>query len=161
MFLNDIFMTKIKCLYILLSIFSYNILGQIVKPISWEFTTSNQSPKVGDTVILNFTGKIKSGWHLYSNDYKVKNGPNIFTINFNKSTDYQLIGEPKAIGDIKKFDKDYDGTVRFFKKNCHFQQKVKILKKDLKISGDYVGQVCTDIDGVCSQNIGQFSFQLK
>lgn len=158
------FLNKAKILifiFILGSFFSNKAISQIVKPITWEFISSNSNPKVGETVVLNFKGKIKKGWHLFSNNFKIDKGPNTFVINFNKSTDYQLIGEPKAKGDLEKIDEYFKVKVRYFSKNCHFEQKVKILKKGAKISGDYDGQVCTDNDGVCSQNIGQFSFQMN
>jgi thiol:disulfide interchange protein len=140
---------------------SLNLVAQIEKPISWQFTTSKSNANAGETVDLIFKANIKSGWHLFSNNYFVDPGPLMTTFDFKKSTDYELIGTPKAIGDIEKYDDIFEGKVRLFQTTGLFKQKIKLLKDNAKIEGAYDGQVCTDNDGRCVPISGPFSFEFK
>ena len=134
------------------------LTAQIEKPVSWQFSVSKPNAKAGETVDLIFKGNIKKGWHFFSNNYFIDPGPTPFTAAFTKSADYELIGTPKAIGDLKKYDDIFEGDVKYFEKTILFHQKVKLLANNAKISGTYDGQACTDNDGVCVQIFGPFTF---
>ncbi len=137
---------------------SINLTAQIEKPVSWQFSTSKPNGKAGETVDLIFKGNIKKGWHFFSNNFFIDPGPIPFTAEFKKSADYELIGIPKAIGDLKKYDDIFEGDVRYFEKTVLFHQKVKLLTNNAKIEGVYDGQACTDNDGSCVPISGPFSF---
>jgi thiol:disulfide interchange protein len=153
-----------KFLIILAFLFVGNtIIAQIEKPITWTFSTSKPNAKAGETVDLIFSAKIQKGWHFFSNNFFIDPGPIPFTAEFKKSADYELIGLPKAIGDLKKYDDIFEGDVRYFEKNVLFHQKVKLLANNAKIECVYDGQACTDVDGRCVQISGPatFSFDSK
>jgi thiol:disulfide interchange protein len=137
---------------------SLNLTAQIEKPLTWTFTTSKPNAKAGETVDLIFKAKIQKGWHLFSNNYIIDPGPLMTTVEFKKSTDYELIGTLKAIGDLEKYDDIFEGKVRFFHDNALFKHKVKLLVDNAKIEGTYDGQVCTDNDGRCVPIGGPFLF---
>jgi thiol:disulfide interchange protein len=137
------------------------VQAQLDKPISWQFSTSKPNAKAGETVDLIFKANIKNGWHLYSNNYFVDPGPLMTTFDFKKSADYELIGTPKAVGDLEKYDDIFEGKVRFFQTTGLFKQKVKLIKDNAKITGTYDGQVCTDNDGRCVPINGSFSFEFN
>lgn len=140
---------------------SFNLIAQIEKPIIWSFSTSKPNAKDGETVDLIFKGNIKKGWHFFSNNFFIDPGPIPFTAEFKKSADYDLIGTPKAIGDLKKYDDIFEGDVRYFEKTVLFHQKVKLLANNAKIEGVYDGQACTDNDGSCVPISGPFTFEFK
>ncbi len=135
--------------------------AQIEKPISWTFSTSKANAKAGETVDLVFKATIKRGWHLYSNNYVIDPGPQMTTFEFKKTADYELVGTPKAIGDLEKYDDIFEGKVRYFEGTGLFKQKVKLLVDNAKIEGAYDGQVCTDADGRCVPIAGPFTFEFK
>jgi thiol:disulfide interchange protein len=148
---------KLSTLFGILLI-SLNLSAQLDKPVTWQFSTSNSKAKAGETVDLIFKGNIKKGWHFFSNNYFLDPGPTPFTAEFVKSNEFELIGTPKAIGDLKKYDDIFEGDVRYFENTVLFYQKVKILKDNAKITGTHDGQACTDNDGRCVQISGPFTF---
>lgn len=152
-------MQKSIILFFTLILFSFNLIAQIEKPVSWQFSTTKPNAKAGETVDLVFKGNIKKGWHFFSNNFFIDPGPIPFTAEFKKSTDYELIGTPKAIGDLKKYDDIFEGDVRYFEKTVLFHQKVKLLVDNAKITGVYDGQACTDNDGSCVPISGPFTFE--
>ena len=151
-------MLKKVLVFVAVLSFGFNLTAQIEKPVTWSFSTSKPKAKAGETVDLIFKGNIKKGWHFFSNNYFIDPGPTPFTAAFVKSADYELIGNPKANGDLKKYDDIFEGDVRYFEKTVLFHQKVKLLVDNAKITGTYDGQACTDNDGVCVQILGPFTF---
>ncbi|MEM7299386.1 MAG: cytochrome c biogenesis protein CcdA, partial [Bacteroidota bacterium] len=69
---------------------------------------------------------------------------------FEESDSYELIGEITPINPKKKYDSAiWMGEYTYFIKEGLFKQKVKVLKEDFEIKGNYIYQVCSDIDGKC------------
>ncbi|MDX2191542.1 MAG: thioredoxin family protein [Bacteroidota bacterium] len=126
-----------------ISIISY---AQVEKPATWTYEASTKKASVGDVIELNFEASIQQGWYMYSVG-KFDSAP-ATTITFNPHTSYQLVGEVKAVGD--KFKKDeYIGDYRYFTSKAKFVQKIKILSKDLNISGTYEFSTCSLESGIC------------
>lgn len=141
----------------LLMMISLAFYGQILKPISWEVKMSNNSPSVGDEVTLEFKAKIDEKWYLYSSDFDPDLGPMITEFFFEENDSYEVIGEIEPVNPQKKYDSLWEGEYTYFKKEGLFRQKVKILKADFSIKGNYTYQVCSDIDGKCIPFDDEFS----
>lgn len=140
---------------------SFSGFCQIKNPSAWRFTVSNNNAKAGETVELITKVKVDAGWHLYSNGYVLDPGPLPTTFNFTKNGDFEAIGTAKAVGDAVKYDDIFEGNVRYFKGNGEFRQKIKLLKDNAKIAGNYNGQVCTDADGNCVPVSGKILVQIN
>jgi thiol:disulfide interchange protein DsbD len=136
----------------LLSLWSLNAFSQA----SWTFKTN----KINDSIAeLELRVKLKDGWHIYSQHTKGTELPIEFT--FEKSQDYQRIGnvlEPKAISTYDIYAKD---TTRHFDGSVIFRQKIKIRsEKDFKIKGNVNFQLCEK--GLCiPPDDVAFSFEVK
>ena len=125
-------------------------LGQILKPISWEVTLSNSTPKVGEEVEVQFKAKIDKDWYLYSSDFDPELGPMVTQFSFSENDSYQLINSIVPVNPKKKYDSIvWLGEYTYFEEEGLFKQRIKILAEDFNISGNYQYQVCTDIDGKC------------
>lgn len=131
--------------------------GQILKPISWEVKLSDNSPEVGSEIEIQFSAKIEKDWYLYSSDFDPDLGPMVTEFEFDKNDSFELIGGIEPINPKKKYDSLWEGEYTYFKVKGLFIQKVKILKKDFKISGNYFYQVCSDVDGKCIPFEDEFS----
>lgn len=134
---------------ILIMVFALTAFGQILKPISWDVKLSNSQPKVGEEITIEFKAKIDEKWYLYSSDFDPDLGPMITEFFFEENETYELVGELKPVNPSKKYDSLWEGEYTYFKKEGLFTQKVRILKEDFSISGNYTYQVCSDIDGKC------------
>ncbi len=125
-------------------------IGQVLKPISWEVELSDSAPGVGDEIEIRFKAKIEQDWYLYSSDFDPDLGPMVTEFEFDQDDSYELIDGIDPINPLRKYDSAiWGGEYSYFKKEGLFIQKVKILKEDFKISGIYLYQVCSDVDGKC------------
>lgn len=134
---------------VILALTSFAVSAQVLKPISWDLSLSDQSPKVGEEVEVRFKAKIEENWYLYSSDFDPELGPLVTEFTFSESDAFELIGKIEPINPKKKYDSLWEGEYTYFKKEGLFIQKVKILKEDFKIDGTYFYQVCSDVDGKC------------
>ncbi len=124
-------------------------MSQILKPISWEISLSNKSPAVGEEVEILFKAEIEKDWYLYSSDFDPDLGPMVTEFEFSENDSYELIGEVVPVKPQKKYDSLWEGEYTYFKKKGLFKQKVKILQDNFEIKGNYLYQVCSDVDGKC------------
>lgn len=132
--------------------------AQVLKPISWEVKLSNSSPQVGDELFVEFKAKIETDWYLYSSDFDPELGPMVTEFIFEQSDSYELIDGIVPINPKKKYDSAiWMGEYTYFIKEGLFKQKIKLLKKEYEIKGNYMYQVCSDIDGKCIPFDDEFS----
>lgn len=135
--------------------------AQILKPIAWKVELSNMTPAVGEEVTVSFKAQIEENWYLYSSDFDPDLGPLVTEFIFNENDTYERVGDITPIGPKKKYDSLWEGEYTYFKNEGLFQQKVKILKEDFIIAGEYLYQVCSDIDGKCIPFEDEFSLGSK
>ncbi len=144
--------------HVFLLICSLSGAAQVLKPISWEVKLSESSPKSGDEIEIQFKAKIDKDWYLYSSDFDPDLGPMVTEFEFEENDSYELLGEIKPINPLRKYDSViWEGEYSYFKKEGLFIQKVKILKEEFRISGNYLYQVCSDVDGKCIPFDEEFS----
>lgn len=144
--------------FLLLLFFSGNGFSQILTPTKWTWEISNNTVKVGDEIDLIFKVAIEKDWYIYANEFDAECGPMHTTITLNPNTSFSLIGTLKAIKPVAKHDEIFDCDVKIFKGTAEFRQKIKVLLTNLKLSGVYDGQVCTEVQGKCIPFDGDFSF---
>lgn len=133
------------------------VQAQILQPVKWSSSSSKKEVKIGEELELIFTAQIQKEWYLYSSDFE-EGGPMVSTFTFEKNKNYELIGGIIPIEPLKKYDDVFEMDVKFFKKKGEFRQKVKILKKDFKITVSFRGQTCSEIDGKCIPLSQNFTF---
>lgn len=132
--------------------------AQILKPAKWSWAPSKTSVKTGEQIDLIFTVTTDKTWYVYANDFDPDCGPLLTTITFEPHASFELVGELKAINPISKHDEVFGCDVKIFKDKGEFRQTIRVLSTDLKISGTYDGQTCTEVDGKCIPFDGEFSF---
>ncbi len=143
-------------------IFSSSGFSQILKPATWSTSTSKTSVNINDEVDLIFHVTIDADWYLYATDFDPDCGPIVTTFSFVPDPSYQLVGEIKAVNAIDKHDEVFGCDVRIFKKKAELRQRIKVLTSNLKISGTYDNQDCTEVDGKCIPFDDEFTFdQIK
>jgi len=123
--------------------------GQVLKPISWAYSSSQAEVNIGDEVELIFTATIDKNWYLYSSDFDPDLGPMVTTFEFEPGDSYELVGEIQPINPKKKYDEIFEGDYTYFRGKGEFRQTIRILKINPEINGSFSYQVCTDVDGKC------------
>jgi thiol:disulfide interchange protein len=146
---------KSFALFFLLGAATY---AQILTPTKWSWKTSSNSVKVGDQIDLIFNATIEKDWYIYANEFDPECGPMLTTVTFVPDASFELIGTLKAINSVAKHDEIFDCDVKIFKKTAEFRQKIKVRSANLKLSGTFEGQVCTEVEGKCIPFDGDFVF---
>ena len=142
-------MRRYITLFILLPL-CLSSFSQVLKPISWEVSLTNDKPKAGDEIEILFKAKIEQDWYLYSSDFDPDLGPQVTQFFFTENDTYEILEGIEAINPKRKYDSTiWFGEYTYFEKEGLFKQKVKILNEGFSIQGNYIYQVCTDVDGKC------------
>lgn len=110
--------------------------------VTWTFSQKQLS---SDEFELQFKATIEPGWHLYS-QIETPDGPLPTIFEFEKSSDYELIGktiEPKPHeAPEPMFDNQ---MVRYFDGSALFRQKIRVLNnKPVVIKGFIDGMACNE-----------------
>jgi thiol:disulfide interchange protein len=146
--------TSALVMFLALTVTSF---AQILEPAKWSWEASKKSVKVGDEIELIFKVEIEDNWHTYANDFDPECGPLLTKIEFKPDASFKLIGPLRAVNAKVHHEEVFGCDTKVFEGRGEFRQKIKILSKDLKLSGDYDGQSCTDA-GKCVPFDGEFSF---
>lgn len=136
---------------------SVSAFAQILTPTKWSWQPSNTTVKVGDEIDLIFKATIEKDWYIYANEFDPDCGPMHTTVTLNPDASFKVIGTLKAINPTAKHDEIFDCDVKIYKHTAEFRQKIKILSGNLKLSGIYEGQVCTEVEGKCIPFDGEFA----
>ncbi|WP_281616135.1 thioredoxin family protein [Flammeovirga sp. SubArs3] len=152
------FFKLLNLTFLLFITFMSGANAQLINPVTWSASLSNNEPKVGETIEVTFKAKIKDGWYLYSNDFDPDLGPMLTTVKYSENNTYEVVDALKAIHPKKKYDDLWEGDVTYFKKEGTFTQKIKILNKDFKIEVSVSGQSCSDETGQCIPLEKSFTF---
>ncbi len=123
--------------------------AQVIKPISWEVSLSQESPKVGDTINVVFDAQIDADWYLYSSDFDPNLGPMVTRFQFEDQQSFDRLGETAPLDAKRKYDSLWEGEYTYFVGHARFVQEIVIKNENYQISGSYSYQVCTDVDGKC------------
>jgi thiol:disulfide interchange protein DsbD len=150
---------KFALVLILSSMITLSAFSQIVQPAKWKVEFSKKDVTVGETLEVLIKGDIKETWHVYSNDFDPELGPIVATFNFVKNDSYELVGKVSPIKPHKHYDKVWEGEVSYFEEKAEFRQTIKVLKANLKVSGSFDYQACTDVSGQCV--IGEEDFDIS
>jgi thiol:disulfide interchange protein DsbD len=141
--------------FLLISVSAY---AQILTPTKWTWQPSSTTVKVGDEIDLIFKAVIEENWYIYANEFDPDCGPMHTTVTLNPDASFKVIGTLKAISPTPKHDEIFDCDVKIYKHTAEFRQKIKVLSGNLKLSGIYEGQVCTEVEGKCIPFDGEFVF---
>lgn len=146
---------------LLIGVITLTTHAQILQPAQWSYDVSQNSAKVGEVIDLLFRAEIDRDWYLYSSDFDPECGPMVTTFIFIPHSSFELVGDIKAIGAKKKYDEIFECDYTYFRKKALFRQSIKILSNDLRITGGYEYQVCTDVDGKCIPFDDEFDFSKR
>ena len=115
--------------------------AQMMNPV--KFTSSLKTSKGAEAEIV-FTGKIQSGWHVYSTGLGA-DGPISASFNVNKMDGVELVGKLQARGhEISKFDPLFEMKLRYFEGSATFVQKIKFIKPNYSIDAYLEYGACSD-----------------
>ena len=145
---------SVLVLFLALTITSF---AQILEPARWSWEASKKSIKVGDEIELIFKIEIEDNWHTYANDFDPECGPLLTKIELQPDASFKLIGPLKAVNAKVHHEDVFGCDTKVFEVRGEFRQKIKVLSKNLKLSGNYDGQSCTDA-GKCVPFGNEFSF---
>ncbi len=118
--------------------------SKILEPVKWTFEAKKVTDKTYD---LYFNATIDKGYHLYSVDVP-EDGPLPTVFEFEKSSDFELVGEPVELTKpIEEYDDVFKMKIRFFNNKASFKQRIKIKsdKKDIPVTGEIAYMSCNDV----------------
>lgn len=137
-------MKKILTFLLLLNFASLiNANSQPVNPAHWSYTTEVLGN--GEFNIL-ISCTLDDGWHLFSKDYVGISVP--ATLTFEKSADYELVGNVQEQGELIKEEIDLGSEkelAMYYKGRVVFVQKIKILKSEALVKGSMEYMTCKEV----------------
>ncbi|MFY0600898.1 MAG: thioredoxin family protein [Cyclobacteriaceae bacterium] len=149
-----------KALIFLLFISTFGVAkAQILEPVKWEVTLSEENPSVDSEIEVIFKATIDKDWYLYSSDFDPDLGPMVTEIIFNPDNSFSFIGGIIPTDPKKKYDSLWEGDYTYFKGKGEFRQKIKIKDANFNITGLCTYQTCSEIDGKCI--LFEEDFELK
>jgi thiol:disulfide interchange protein len=150
-------MNRLSILILTLFTFTFSN-AQILTPVKWSWAPAKNTVKTGEELELIFKVTVDRNWYVYANDFDPDCGPMLTTVTFEKHPSFELVGNLKAINPKAKHDEIFDCDVKIFEGVGEFRQKIKVLRKNLTLKGEYDGQTCTEVDGKCIPFDGDFVF---
>ena len=134
-------MFKNKFFLIVLFI-SQSLFSQIFDPVKWTFKIDSINQNEVE-FIANAT--IDDGWYTYS-QFLPEGGPVPTSFSFNKSQDYDLIGDVVEEKLDQKYDPNFRMNLKLFKKSTSFRQRIKLNKySESKLKGYLEFMACNDV----------------
>ncbi|WP_304064171.1 protein-disulfide reductase DsbD family protein [Pedobacter glucosidilyticus] len=116
-------------------------LAQILKPVSWSFSTEAINDKEAYVVA---TAKIDKGWHVYSLNIE-DGGPIATSLTLSPSKSYTLVGKTTEAPEAEKaFDPNFNMNIAWHENRAVFKQKVKLNTQEAIINGVLEFMVCND-----------------
>ena len=146
------------CILFLSTILQLSAQSQFRKTTQWTFDATKTEVEVGDEIDLIFKVSVIDNWYIYSSDIDPDVGPTPTEITFENDGSFEAVGSLVPVNPKKKFDDIWGTEVTYFTKKGEFRQRIKILKKDLKITGELSFQTCTDVDGQCIPGFQDIDF---
>ena len=112
--------------------------GQMYDPVKWSFNVDVVNENEVDLVIH---ADIEEGWYVYSQD--AGDGPISTSFAFFENDKVELIGSVTEGEAIEDYDPNFEATLRFFKSEADFTQRIKLLTQDTTlIKGEFEFMVC-------------------
>jgi len=128
-------------LFLSLLILSYSSFSQIHDPVKWSTSTEKISDSTYNLVVQ---ATIDQNWHLYSQNVP-DDGPIPTTFSFEKSDDYELVGNTSEEKGHTVFDSVFEMEIKYFENKATFKQQIKMLTKNAStITGEVEFMVCDD-----------------
>jgi thiol:disulfide interchange protein DsbD len=124
--------------------------AQVLTPTHLSTALSQPKAAVGTEIELIINAKIDAKWHLYATDFSDEVGPTVFTLKFQPSPAYELVGKPVSVKSHHAEDPVFKGEVAYWENTGQIRQRIKVLQPgalSIKAEADY--QSCTDVDGKC------------
>ena len=116
-------------------------MAQMEDPV--KFTAEIKTGKTAEAEIV-FSGRIESGWHIYSTDLG-SSGPTEASFHVNKADGIELVGKLMPRGNEKShFDAMFGMNVRYFEGTAQFVQKIRFTKPTYTINAYLEYGVCSD-----------------
>ncbi|MGI4740414.1 MAG: cytochrome c biogenesis protein CcdA [Janthinobacterium lividum] len=124
--------------------------AQILTPTHLSTALSQQKAVVGTEIELIVNARIQDKWHLYATDFSEDVGPTVFTLKFQPSPAYELVGKATSVKSHHIEDPVFKGEVAYWENTGQIRQRIKVLQPGaLTIKADADYQSCTDVDGRC------------
>jgi thiol:disulfide interchange protein len=136
---------------LLITLFLSRLGGaQVLTPTHLSTALSQPKAAVGTEIDLIVNARIQEKWHLYASDFSEDVGPTVFTLKFQPSPAYELVGKLESVKSYHTQDPIFKGEVSYWENTGQMRQRIKVLqpgKLTIKADADY--QSCTDVDGRC------------
>ena len=133
--------------------------AQVLTPTHLSTALSQPKAAVGTELELIINARIDPKWHLYATDFGDDVGPTVFTLKFQPSPAYELVGKPVSVKSHHAQDPIFKGEVAYWENTGQIRQRIKVLQPGaLTIKADADYQSCTDVDGKCIPGSESVSF---
>lgn len=130
--------------------------AQILKPVSWSFSTEKIDE---ESYYLVFDADIEEGWAVYSQYLESDDGPIATTISFEDGQHFELLGKAEEDPANRKeaFDPLFDMNLAKFFKHMQIRQKVKVTDISQTVTGSLTFMTCDDTKCLPPEDV-DFSF---
>ncbi len=140
----------------LLIIFASALSAQIINPVQWTFETKNVNP---DQVDLIFKATISRPWHMYGLNIN-EGGPVPFSISFENTTGFELVGKPRQSPKPNLVDDEIFGMkVELHSDKATITQRIRKTSNDsILVTGTLNYQTCSDMQCILGDAAFEFKF---
>ena len=131
--------------------------AQMADPVKFSTQLKTNGTAEGEII---FTGKIESGWHVYSTNLG-ENGPIEASFHVDKKDGVELVGKLTPRGhEISKMDNMFGMVLRYFEGTAQFVQKIRFTKPTYSIKCYLEYGACSD-EQCMPPSTAEFSHQGK
>jgi len=134
---------------------------QGIPEFTWNVTSNKSNVKNGDVITLTFTSEVPKNWYFYSSNILCKIGPIKPSLDILDTSILQKVGDLISVGDIKEMDEVFDCQIAKFTKTVILKQRLKVLKGSTELKLKLEVQICSKINGMCSQVKENFNVTLN
>jgi thiol:disulfide interchange protein DsbD len=119
------------------------VFSQIHRPIKWEAAVMEYS---SEEVMIEIRSLIDPGWHIYSQEQNIENGPIGTAFTFNPSGNYMISGKTRESKPISKTEQAFNNMeVLYFEGESVFTQKIiRQTSEAFDVSLDVTYMACSE-----------------
>jgi thiol:disulfide interchange protein DsbD len=126
---------------LLFIVLSFSATAQIWDPISWEFSFEKKENNEYEIVLKAI---VEEHSHIYAMNIP-EGGPIPTTVQFEASSDYEMIGEVYEKGEREDvFDEAFKMDIAYFSNEVEFRQRIKSTKGSFVVKGLVNYMACDD-----------------
>lgn len=123
--------------YIFISIALFTVattFAQNAHPVKWSIATVKKA-KIGDTIQVEFAGKINNDWYVYASDSDSTEYVDPASLFLEANSSFELVSKLKSFNATNYYDRALKTNTKVFRENILMKQTLIVRKKPFILTG--------------------------